>query len=503
MRRSVVALACAAALAASACSGDDSSANVSGAPPTTAAPTTAAPTTAVAPARATLVDRPCEGAPWLPPTKCYFLEVPERRDVADAKRIRLWVDVVTPDGVIAGTLPLVWLTGGPGDAASPILDHRLTLVGNARPLVFVDQRGTGRSEPRLDCKEQDELTTDGTQHWADRVAEAQAAVKACRERLVADGVDLSGYNTAEDAADIVDLRKALGYDKWLLYGVSYGGRLAQQVLEIDGPATAGVVLDSSIPSAPLGPASLVERAKDAVVRLSAACAAQPTCSANTPDLQSTLDAAVSRMDVNPYTTSVLNPDGTKLVVTGQEVLSAAFNAQYRGDLIPVLPGAAKSIADGETGIIDGLAAQLNQDNGEASALNGVSTCADDGSDLNDADRAVLADPGEYGSLLIGWAYPRCSVWDVPPVPGGPLREPVSDVPVLLMEGGLDPVAPPRFADIIKAGLSHATVVIIPAGGHGNAFNGECATSISLAFLDNPQAPVDTSCVASLPQPLAP
>ena len=74
------------------------------------------------------------------------------------------------------------------------------------------------------------------------------------------------------------------------------------------------------------------------MRLSAACAAQPTCSANTPDLQSTVDAAVSRMDVNPYTTSVRNPDGTKQVVTGQEVLSGAFNADNRGDLIPVLPG---------------------------------------------------------------------------------------------------------------------------------------------------------------------
>jgi len=285
--------------------------------------------------------------------------------------------------------------------------------------------------------------------------------------------------------------------------LSYGGRLAQQVLEIDGPATAGGILDSSITSAPLGPASLVERAKDAVARLSAACAAQPTCAANTPDLQTTVDAAVARMDANPYTTSVQNPDGTKLVVTGQEVLSGAFNAQYHRDLIPVLAGAAKSIANGDTGLIDGLAAQLNQDNGEASALNAASTCADDGSNLNDADRAVLADPGEYGSLLLGWAYPMCAVWDVPPVPGGPLTEPVSDVPVLLMEGGLDPVAPPRFADIITAGLSHATVVVVPAGGHGNAFNGDCATSISLAFLDNPQAPVDTSCVASLPQPLAP
>jgi len=275
------------------------------------------------------------------------------------------------------------------------------------------------------------------------------------------------------------------------------------VLKLDEDAIAGVILDSSITSSPLGPASLIERAKDAIARLAAACASEEACHASTPDLSATLDAAVARMDATPYTSEVKNAAGSPLVVSGQEVLGGAFNAQYDPGLIPVLPGAAKAIADGETGIIDALAGQLTISRGTATGLFGTSLCADDGALTSAQDQAVLADPGEYGSLVLGWPYAVCSVWDVAPVPGGPLTEPVSDVPVLLMEGGLDPVAPPRFADIITAGLSHATVVVVPAGGHGNAFNGDCATSISLAFLDNPQAPVDTSCVASLPQPLAP
>ena len=136
-------------------------------------------------------------------------------------------------------------------------------------------------------------------------------------------------------------------------------------------------------------------------------------------------------------------------------------------------------------------------------MNGVSTCADDGSDLNDADRAVLADPGEYGSLLIGWGVPRCSVWDVPPVPGGPLREPVSDVPVLLMDGGLDPVAPPRFGrhhqsgPVARDGRDH------PGREAWQRVQRQARRASRWVSLTTRRHLPDTSCVASLPHPLAP
>jgi pimeloyl-ACP methyl ester carboxylesterase len=331
----------------------------------------------------------------------------------------------------------------------------------------------------------------------------RAIAMTCRDRLVAAGVDLAAYNTAEDADDIADLRRALGYERWLVYGISYGGRLAQQVLRGDEAGLAGVVLDSSMTSEPLGPASLADRADDAVTRLAAACATQPTCAEPVPDLRATLDAAVQRLDAAPYTSQVHGPDGTALVVTGEEVVSGVFNALYDRDLIEVLPGALAAIAAGDNGIIDALAAELTQPGDTAAGLFATSLCADDAAELSAADRAVLADPGEHGSLLLNWPWPVCDVWDVPPVRGGPLMAPSSDVPVLLFEGGLDPVAPPRFADLITAHLSHATVVVNPAGGHGNAFANDCTKGIFGAFLADPDAPLDTSCVAALPPPLAP
>lgn len=49
-----------------------------------------------------------------------------------------------------------------------------------------------------------------------------AATKACRDRLAATGIDLASYTTAENAADIADLRVAMGIPSWDVYGVSYG-----------------------------------------------------------------------------------------------------------------------------------------------------------------------------------------------------------------------------------------------------------------------------------------
>ena len=71
----------------------------------------------------------------------------------------------------------------------------------------------------------------------------------------------------------------------------------------------------------------------------------------------------------------------------------------------MLPGAAKSIAEGQTDIIDPLAAQLSVDDARAVALFGTSLCADDFADPSPADRAVVADPGEYGTRRARrWPY---------------------------------------------------------------------------------------------------
>ena len=105
-------------------------------------------------------------------------------------------------------------------------------------LVVVDLRGSGYSDPAL-CPDLAD-TVDAIMALNLSLEEARRrdreAVLACRNTLQDAGIDLGSYNAPAMAADIEDLRQALGYEQWNLFGVSYGTLIAQAVMHaIDQP----------------------------------------------------------------------------------------------------------------------------------------------------------------------------------------------------------------------------------------------------------------------------
>jgi pimeloyl-ACP methyl ester carboxylesterase len=455
-----------------------------------------------------LEPRDCDTASDLPPTTCYWLVVPERRDVRDAATIRLWVAVIEPEEADPDAVPFLDLAGGPGSAESSAwVAGGVTFVGEPTPVVAMDQRGTGRSEPRLDCPELGELP-DPTLPWTERVAAVNATAASCRERLTGQGIDLGGYDTIENAADFVALRRALGYDQWDVYGVSYGGRLARELYRQDPTGVRALLLDSAMSTAPMGPANLVARAEEAFAHLATACRAEPTCTAANGDVSENLDRAAAALDAEPYVTT--DSLGDEVSITGSTLRLEVFNSLYYTDRIPLLPGAAQGLARGDRTILDALFAQVPPQPADprdalAVGMGNVVQCADDGGAFDDADVAVLADPGQWADLMFAWPYATCATWDVDPVPGGRLPAVVDDsgtVPVLASYGQFDPVAPPRFADEVAEQFPNTTVVVHPAAGHGFQFVDPCILSITVAFLADPSATLDTSCIQTLQGPFS-
>lgn len=84
---------------------------------------------------------------------------------------------------------------------------------------------------------------------AAKQANFQAALADCQARLTADGINLSTYNSTASAADLDDLRQALGYETWNLLGVSYGTRLALTAMRdfASSGTICSVILDSAFP----------------------------------------------------------------------------------------------------------------------------------------------------------------------------------------------------------------------------------------------------------------
>lgn len=186
---------------------------------------------------------------------CGTVTVAESRSERSEATIELAVAVYQATADEAASDPLVYLGGGPGGAAIAssewLMDDRIVRrLLRDRDIVFIDQRGTGYSDPALQCPELDEdLATAAMLPSGDEAQlEADlAAFRSCRGRLVADGIDLASYNTIENASDIPEVLQSLGYREWNLYGVSYGSKLAQAIMHDHPEGIRSVILDSPVP----------------------------------------------------------------------------------------------------------------------------------------------------------------------------------------------------------------------------------------------------------------
>jgi pimeloyl-ACP methyl ester carboxylesterase len=187
----------------------------------------------------------------------------------------------------------------------------------------------------------------------------------------------------------------------------------------------------------------------------------------------------------------------RFVITGDDALGGLFNALYDADLIPLLPSILDALANGDTGVVPelirrGVSFATAGSDGMSVSVN----CADNAGLDQSLDEQAVADPGRTALLVTDVL---CSEWPVEPTSAA-FNEPViSDIPALVLAGLYDPVTPPAGTEAVAGHLSNATFGLWSNQGHG--VTGEpCAITVELAFLDDPTAPVDLSCLAGVPGP---
>lgn len=423
---------------------------------------------------------PCHLPNFSERVECGTLAVPEDRANPSGRRITIHFARIKATARPAAPDPLLVLAGGPGQAAmdfGPLLGSAFREARKRRDILLVDQRGTGKSHP-LHCPMPEAAIARGD------TAAAQAGLRACLAQL--DG-EPRHYHTGAALADFEDLRRALGYRQFSLWGGSYGTRTALMYARRYPGSVRSMVLDSVAP--PNARILLSSRhGQAALERLLRDCAADRGCAAAFPHLARELDAVLALPAIGPH--------------QGEAIAQLLRGAMYTGQHASVLPFAIHAAAGGRPqallGLYDALAGW---------SLDGMSfgqtlsvLCAEEAPFVDAAAMKLDGAGSRFGDAYARNWRDWCAVWPAAPSDAGLARAVVSDAPTLLLAGGLDPVTPPDNAQLAARTLRHSRVLV--AGGAGHIVsNAGCAPRLIAAFLEHGDpASVDGACLAAIRRP---
>jgi pimeloyl-ACP methyl ester carboxylesterase len=351
--------------------------------------------------------------------------------------------------------------------------------------------------------------------FAEEVEWSGAAIQTCAERTIASGHNLSAYNPLAAAADLADLRIALGYDTVNVYAVSYGTVLAMLWMQHYPVGLGSIVLDS------VGPPDVnwidaqlevVDGAFDALFR---ACAAAPTCSTAYPDLEQVFYAVLAQLRAEPVSITVQDEAGAsyevviddlKLVSYAREgmfigdgftTIAAGIYAAYQSDFTPVAQAWLGYLAGrhGPTGPGSGAGSQ---------GVYYTMTCTHHGSftgleQANAVYDAVGADPSVHDwavTYILTDTLAACQPWDVqPPAPHIWEQAVESDRPVLMLVGTFDSDSAPLLSEAYVDAFANGYYYELPFG-HALLFS-DCGLGlIEQFFADFSHAP-DSSCIGEM------
>lgn len=443
--------------------------------------------------------------------ECGELTVPEDRSRPEGNLIKLYVAVVHSPDPNPKPDPLVVLEGGPGWPASESMDYWLSIFHNVlkqRDLILLDQRGTGKSQPSLDCPEvPDQIYAYLAENLsaADEMKLDTQAAQVCHDRLVKAGVDLAAYTSAANAADVEDLRKTLGDAQWNLYGGSYGTRLALNVMRDYPEGVRSAILDSvCLPQADHY-AEIAASGERAFNLLFESCAADPACNQAYPDLENVFYGLVEQLDTEPVTltvTPMMSSTSIPMKLNGDRLINAMFSMLYNSDLIPRLP---RMIYEFKGGNWTSLQQQTNQNLGMYAYLSvgmGTSVNCSDEATFSSEEAVQSAhpevNPRLREALNFSPVFETCALWGAAAAPPVENQAVSSDVPTLILSGEYDPIHPLAWGQEAAKTLPKSQVLEFPGYGHGALIpTNLCALKIVDEFLADPAAPVDTICVEEI------
>ncbi len=417
--------------------------------------------------------------------RCGTLEVFEDRTARSGRKLKLHVAVAPALSSNPSPDPLFILAGGPGQAASDVATMMLTAlerVRRERDLVFLDQRGTGKSNG-LECE-----LGPADASFAERLRAEfdEGRVRACIDEL-SKKADLRLYTTSVAMDDLDEVRAALGYERINLWGGSYGTRAALVYLRQHPERVRTAILDGVAPMQLLLPADVASDAQRALSLLFEQCGADAACEKTYPKLGERFSSLLDRLAQAPARTTVPHPvTGQSIEVEiGREVFVQTVRALlYQPEATSLVPFSIDRASEGDFRPLIAQAQMIDSGfgNGLAIGMFFSVVCSEDVPFIPEGALQKGAAGTFMGSGFADDVVRTCALWPKAEVPAS-YREPVrSEAPVLLLSGNLDPVTPPRWAEEAKKTLTNSAHVVVPGSGHGT-LGSACVRNLIRRFVE--------------------
>ncbi len=457
--------------------------------------------------------------------RCGLLEVPENRDDPDTRMIELhFVKIAArptdkhkdeSDQSEDRDDPILYITGGPGVAVTGYV-RRLKNHGvvDHRDLYILEQRGIGFSGDFCPFYGLREPARANALTIEDAEADVVERVRDCLTRADRAGVDLSGYSTIESARDMEVLRRALGIDEWNPWGISYGSVVGQAYLREDPEGIRAAVLDAIVPldreARPIRRAQSLERS---LSLLQETCNADPVCAQTYPDFTQTLRDVMVKAQEDAHVINAIDkeafPSG-RFAVLPDLLGGAIYSMFYDEKTYPFIPATIAAMNTvmqaGDVERFRLLTATGLAGGGNSRGMFWTIYCRD-GWMLNIEEGARL-DAEAHPTFALTFYQPGtgaaldqvCREFGLEPRPAGEYTQVQTDIRTLIVEGALDPATPPPLAKGILPGFTRGTYLEFPHAGHGPTRSVKCAPKLITAFMDDPAAPVDESCLQEVETP---
>jgi pimeloyl-ACP methyl ester carboxylesterase len=229
---------------------------------------------------------------------CITINVPlDHFDPANTEMIDVVFAVAPATGTRKGMYVQAF-PGGPGGEGISYAsrDYFSRQIQRQYDIVFFDQRGIGLSNP-LECKRaysnyflgylnaDDSMGEEGydtAEEQQTAIQNAKAFVSECVAEIGLDPAKLKFFTTDQVAEDIESFRRAIGDEKFMLYGVSYGTAVAQAYVRAHADHLSGLILDGTIDTTQSRDEmdlSQLEAFNMVLLEVFKACDANPECSA--------------------------------------------------------------------------------------------------------------------------------------------------------------------------------------------------------------------------------